>query len=137
LLGRPKRIVPFIRHHGTYADDLNDNNVAMFEFDKTLAILTSNALQPADVPQRSFEVIGTKGSAILSPLEPPALQMELVDAAGPYRKGLQTVSLPTYNRYEADFAELAAALRGQRKLSVSPDEELLVQECLLRACDML
>ena len=49
----------------------------------------------------------------------------------------QKVTLPTYQRYEADFAELAAAVRGERPLSVSLDDELLVAETVLRVSDML
>ena len=70
-------------------------------------------------------------------IEPPALQIDLVEPAGPYRKGVQTVSLPSYKRFEVDFAELAAAVRGERKLNVTLDEEVAVQETLLKACGML
>jgi len=137
LLGQPKSVHPTLRRQGNYEDNLKDNNVVVFEFDRALAVLTDTALQPTNAPERSFEVVGSKGSALLRPIEPPVLEIELVEAAGPYRKGLQAVALPVYKRYEADFAELAGAVRGQRSLSVSPEEELLVQECLLRACDML
>jgi len=137
LLGRPKSVQPTLRRHGRHDDDLKDSNVVVFEFGRALAVLTDTALQPTNTPERSFEVVGTKGSARLRPIEPPGLEIELIEAAGSYRKGLQTVTLPVYRRYEADFVELAAAVRGERPLSVPLDEELLVQESLLRACDML
>ena len=50
---------------------------------------------------------------------------------------MQQVPLPAYRRYEADFTELAAAVRGERALSVSLDEESLVAETVLRVSDML
>ena len=62
--------------------------------------------------------------------------LDLTRAAGPYKAGSQTVPLPAYERYIGDLAELAAAVRGEKSLSVTLDEELLVQEWLLRACEM-
>ena len=137
LMGRPKSIQPTLRHHGKHDDDLKDNNVVVFEFDRALAVLTDTALQPTKAPERSFEVVGTRGSAMLRSIEPPVFSIELSEAAGSYRKGLQTVPLPDYRRYEGDFVELAAAVRGERALTAALDEELLVQECLLRASGML
>ena len=40
-------------------------------------------------------------------------------------------------RYQGDFAELAAAVCGEKSLSVSLDEESVVAETLLRASGML
>jgi predicted dehydrogenase len=137
LLGKPKTVTPFVRHHGKFNDTLKDNNVAVLEYDRALATITNTALQPGGAPPRSFEVLGTNGTATLAPIEAPGLAMDLANAAGPYKKGRQGVPLPAYRRYEADFAELAAAVRGERALSVSLDDELLVAETILRASDML
>jgi len=41
----------------------------------------------------------------------------------------------TYSRYEADFVELAAAVRGERSLSLSLADELLIHETVLKAGD--
>lgn len=136
LLGRPKTVTPFMRHHGAFADKLNDNNAAVLEFDRALAVLTNSTLQSVTTPARSFEVLGTNGSAVLQPIEPPGLKFEFAQAAGPYAAGGQTVPLK-YQRYEGDFAELAAAVRGERALAVDLDTELLVQETLLRVCGMI
>jgi predicted dehydrogenase len=137
LLGKPKSVVPFVRHHGKFEDSLKDNNVALLEFDHATATILNTALHAAGTPSRSFEVLGTNGTALLQPIEPPTLTLDMVAAAGPYQKGLQPVPMPAYARYEGDFAELAAAVRGEKSLSVSLDEELLVAETLLRASGML
>jgi predicted dehydrogenase len=137
LLGRPNSVTPFVRHHGQFDDSLKDNNVAVLEYERATVVLINTALQPGATPQRSFEVLGTNGTATLQPIEPPGLTIELAKAAGPYQRGAQIVPLPAYRRYEADFAELAAAVRGERPLSVTLDAELLVAETVLRASDML
>jgi predicted dehydrogenase len=137
LLGKPQKVTAFLHRHGQATDQLNDNNVAVLEYDKAQAVITNTALQRTETPQRSFEVLGSNGSALLSPIEPPELQFEFVKAAGPYHKGTQIVGLPEYRRHAADFAALAAAVRGQSALSVTPEEELAVQETLLKACGMM
>lgn len=81
-----------------------------------------------------FEVIGSNGTATLGPIEPPVLEFDLADAAGPYKKGRQTVPLPKYERYAPEFAELADAVRKSRALNVTAEEDLRVQEWLVRAC---
>jgi len=136
LLGKPKSVTPFIRHHGKFDDPLNDNNVAVLEFERAMVTIFNTALHAGSVPQRSFVVLGTKGSAILQPIEPPTLTIELSEAAGPYKKGAQSVPMPAHQRYVADFVELAAAVRGEKALSVSLDEELLVAETILKVSGM-
>ncbi|HKQ38635.1 MAG TPA: Gfo/Idh/MocA family oxidoreductase [Verrucomicrobiae bacterium] len=132
LLGRPKSVKPFLQRRGN--DALSDNNVAVFEFDKALAIVTNSVLQPNANAHRAFEVAGSNGTAVLGPIEPPTLTIDLAKAAGPYRAGTQTVALPPYQRYVRDFADFAAAVRGDKSLPTSLDQELLVQEWLLKAC---
>ena len=93
-------------------------------------------LESPKSPVRSFEVLGTLGTASIRPIEPPGLELELLKAQGPYQAGLQSVPMPQYQRYIEDFAEFARAIRGDKPLGVSLDEELLVQETLLRASGM-
>jgi predicted dehydrogenase len=83
LLGRPKAVRPFLRHHGRFDDSLQDNNVAVLEYERATALLCNTALQSGGTPARSFEVLGTKGTAGLQPIEPPGLVMDLGEAAGP------------------------------------------------------
>ena len=137
LLGKPKGVVSKLRQRGPAADTLKDNNVAVFEFERALGIVTNSTWQPNAHAHRSFEVLGDRSTAVLRPIEPPTLVLDLTRAAGPYKAGSQTVQLPDYQRYVGDFVELAAAVRGEKLLSVTLDEELLVQEWLLRACEMM
>ena len=137
LLGAPTKVTPFLRHHGAAADTLADNTVAVLEFPKALAIVTSAPLQPDAGPQRFFEVLGTNGTARVQPLEPPALTLVLAQAAGPYAAGRQDVKLPPYHRYVDEFAELVKAIREDQPLPIPVEEDLRVQETLLRACGML
>ena len=73
----------------------------------------------------------------MQPIEPPTLTFDLAKAAGPYKTGAQPIELPAYRRYLPELAELAASIRSGQPLSVSLETELVVQETLLRACEML
>jgi predicted dehydrogenase len=137
LLGKPRSVTPFLRRHGRSDDTLKDNNIAVLEYERATAVLCNTALHRSGTPARSFEVLGTNGTAALQPIEPPTLAIDLAEASGPYQKGLQKPPLPPYQRYVGDLIELAAAARGERPLSVSLEDELLVAETLLRVSEML
>jgi predicted dehydrogenase len=136
LLGRPTAVTPFLSRHGPHEDALRDNNLAVLEYPRARAVLINTALQSGGSPPRTFEVQGSNGTATLSPIEPGRLVIDLAKSAGPYRKGSQEVPLPAYKRYVDDFVELAAAVRGERKLLVGLEEELLIAESILRASGM-
>ncbi|MFN7924413.1 MAG: Gfo/Idh/MocA family oxidoreductase [Bryobacteraceae bacterium] len=133
LLGRPQKVTPFLHRQGSIPDALNDNTVAVLEYPRAMAVIQSSTLQPGASGHRSFEVLGTNGTAMVRPIEPATLEIDLAKAAGPYKQGRQTIPLPPYKRYVDDLVELAAAVRGEKKLSVSLDEEMLVEEVVLAA----
>lgn len=133
LLGRPTAVTSFLKKHGAGADTLADNAVAVLEYPRALAVVFDSTLQPSAFPHRLFEVQGSAGTGILKPIEPPALLLDLAGPAGPYREGSQAVPLPAYRRFVADFAELAAAVRGERPLATTFDEDLAVHETVIRA----
>lgn len=134
LLGRPTQVTPHLQRRG--GDNLADNCVAVLQFPKAQAIVTNAVLQPNAGPHRFLEILGTNGVARVQPIEPPGFTLDLAKAAGPYPAGLHKVELPAYRRYVDEFAELAAAIRGNKPLGIAPATELLVQETLLRASGM-
>ncbi len=136
LLGKPKAVTPFVARHGRFDDTLRDNNLAVLDYARARAVIFNTALQAGGAPQRSFEVLGTKGTATLTPIEPGRLTLDLTEAAGPYKKGAQEIPLPPYRRYVDDLIELAAAVRGGKPLLTPLDDELLVAETILRASGM-
>jgi predicted dehydrogenase len=146
LMGRPARVTPFLRHdHRELDDGLADNTVAVLEWERAIGTVATASMHFPDparrgnagaLPYRALELYGTRGAAVVRPIEGPAtLHVDLTVAAGPYRAGPQTQTF-AYTRYVDDFAELAAAVRGERSLRVRPEEDLLVEETLLRASGM-
>jgi len=137
LMGRPLKVTSTLKHHGSFEDTLMDNTVAVLEWESALGVLTSATLQPGAGPHRSLEILGSNGTAVVRPIEAPVLQIDLAKPAGPYQAKSQQVPLPAYERYVDDFAELAVAIRARKPLSVSLNEELLIQETLLHSSEML
>jgi len=137
LMGRPLKVTSTLKRHGPFDDSLMDNTVAILEWEGALGVITSATLQPGAGPHRSLEILGSNGTAVVRPIEGPALQIDLVKPAGPYQSKSQQVSLPAYRRYVDDFVELATAIRSRKSLSVSSSQELAIQETLLRASEML
>jgi predicted dehydrogenase len=134
LLGRPKAVKSWLRHDTSVPDKLADNNLAVFEYDHALAVLTQAAKMAGAGEHRSFEILGTNGTFLVHPeSSPPRMQIHLRKAEGPYKAGSQQINLPPQPRFIADFAELARALKTGQPLKHSYDHELLLQETLLRA----
>lgn len=132
LMGRPERVTPFLRRDGPANDGLQDNTLAVFEWQRAMGSYATASMHPRHSQYRALEFAGTLGTAVVRPLEPPSLIMDVSAAVGPYKAGPQTLSYQ-YTRYVADFEELAAVVRGERKLTITGETELLVQETLLRA----
>jgi len=145
LMGRPERVTPYLRHDYAELDDgLADNTMAVFQWRSAIGTVATASMHHRQsdgrgnagaLPYRALEFYGTKGAAVVRPIEPPTLQVDLAASAGPYKPGSQTQSF-SYSRYIEDFVELAAAVRGERKLRVTAAEDLIVQETLLRASGM-
>jgi predicted dehydrogenase len=134
LLGRPKAVKSWLRHDTKVADNLADNNLAVFEYDSALAVVTQSAQMSGAGDHRSFEILGTDGSFVLTPeSNPPRMRVNVRTARGPYKAGWQEIVLPPQPRFIADFKELSRALKSGQPLKHSYDHELLLQETLLRA----
>jgi predicted dehydrogenase len=136
LMGRPQKVSPFLRSDGGFGDKMNDNTLAVLEWRDALGVVNGAAMRPNPFLHRSIEVAGTNGTAILAPIEPPALTIDLAKPAGPYKAGRNAVRLAAYVRHEGEFQELADSIVNRKPLSVTLDEDLAVQETLLRASEM-
>jgi predicted dehydrogenase len=134
LLGAPVKVTPTLKKLGS--DGLADDTVAVFEFPRALGIIQTASVEPGAGRRRSFEIFGSNGSAVVRPIEPATLEVDLAKAAGPYRAGPQMVELPPYKRYVADLVEFAEAIRGIRPIAVRLEDEIAVQQALLAASGM-
>jgi predicted dehydrogenase len=132
LSGRPDAVRPWLRHDTSVSDAVKDNTLAVLEYPKSLAVVISSNRDA--VSHRSFEVIGTDGSILVDPMEAAiTVRIQLREARGPYKKGVQEVKFPPQPRFVKDFEELARSIKSVTPLKYSYDHELHLHETLLRA----
>jgi hypothetical protein len=81
LMGRPLKVTSTLKRHGPFEDSLMDNTVAILEWESALGVITSATLQPGAGPHRSLEILGSNGTAVVRPIEAPALQIDLAKPA--------------------------------------------------------
>jgi predicted dehydrogenase len=132
VLGKPDRVTPYIRR--TRDDALNDNQLAVFEYPKTIATIHSALVEVEGERRRQFSVSGDQGTIDIRPLEPPKMVMVLSRSRGEFKKGAQEVPFPPVTgRYDGDLADLAKVIRGEKELEFGPAHDLAVHEAILRA----
>jgi predicted dehydrogenase len=136
LLGKPRKVTGWLRHDGPIDDGLADNTLAVLEFEKAVGEVYVAAMQPHGNAYRTFQILGTTGTATVSPFAPDGSLM--VDMAGDPAARAVPLSIPKWRGpYEPDFTELAGFIRKGESLRYTPEHDLAVQETLLRACGVL
>lgn len=134
LFGRPNEVHSFLRHDTSIADALADNTLAVMEFDKALAVISTAARMPNSGAHRSFELIGTGGSFFIQPISGErTMRVNMRQARGPYREGWQEIKFRPHLYDVEEFKDFARAIGAGEPLKYSYDHELLVHETLLRA----
>jgi predicted dehydrogenase len=128
LAGPPERV----HAHGRKgADGRAENQLAVFEYPGFCATIRSQITDPFGSARRSFSVAGTKGFLDIRPLEPPQAVL------GIEGEGAKPQSFPPAGgRYDAEFLDLAAAIRGEKALPFDAAHDLAVHEAVLRASGM-
>jgi len=137
VLGGPVKVTPYSRKTQSPKDELVDNQLAVFEYEKATATIRSALVEVEGFQRRQFVVCGDKGTVDICPLEPPKLKLALEDGRGGYKEGYQEVQLPPMpGRYDEQLAEFARIVRGQKEPDFSPTHDIAVHESLLRACEI-
>ena len=136
LLGRPHRVTPFARQQSAEFPWYRDNTAAVLEYPGALAVVESVAAEVNPQPARRLEVYGTRGSAVLEPLEPPRLRLCLDGARDGYAAGWQEVEVPRRPRYVESLRAFLATIHGAQPPDRSFAHELAVQETILAAAGL-
>lgn len=132
LLGPPAKVTAFSRP--TRDDGLADSQLAVLEYPKTLVTLRSNHADPDGFTRRAFEVVGTKGSVRIAPLETGKLTLTLSQKNADFDKGSHALALKLpAGRYDGEFVHLARAIRGEEPFGWSAEHDIAVHETALKA----
>ena len=136
LLGRPHRVTPFARQHSAEYPWYRDNTAAVLEYPSALAVVESVAAEVDSTASRRLEVYGTRGSAILEPLEPPGLRLCLDADRDGFAAGWQEVAVEKRPRYVESLRAFIATIRGEQPADRTFAHELAVQETILAAAGL-
>ena len=134
LWGRPTKVTSFLRHDTSEPDDLKDNTLAVLEYEKSMALISTAAKMANASVHRSFELIGTDGSFFIQPIAGHrTMRVNMAKPRGPYKNGWQSIQLSPHPFDKYEFDDLANAIRTGEPLQYSYDHEVFLHETLLRA----
>ena len=133
VLGVPQQITPFRQHASKIDDSLLDNMLAVFTYPRAIASVKSSAMEVEGFARRHFVVCGTEGTFHIQPLDAPSARFALSKARGKYTAGYQQVDFGDYPRYEADAADMAKIVRGEKDADFSYEHDYQVQKSVLLA----
>ncbi len=135
LLGKPKRVVSFLKQSGLDGVEAADNNLAILEYDKALARVFVSSVEVNGWGRRQFVVTGSKGTMNIHPMERP-LTVSWSDtdiADNPYfdRKTELTFEDNSLNgRYDEMLQDLYGYVLGEKENPFSYAHDYAVQEVL-------
>ena len=142
-LGRPNRVVPFLKSAPGYPESIRNNCMAVLEYPHALVTLRACSKDADSTPGRSMKIAGSKGTIKFSPLErfdgkPVEIALTLREDSGSFPAGEHTLRFPPQrDRYEEQLRELAEVIRGRKKASYSYEHDDLVHEVTLAAANYI
>ncbi|MDA2926391.1 Gfo/Idh/MocA family oxidoreductase [Acidobacteria bacterium AH-259-G07] len=133
LLGEPARVSSVLRHSDPAEDELEDDVLAMLEFEPAVAVVKSHTRDG----NRYFYVFGQEGSIQIDSPDRPQVRLALSAPHGEFGPGVHQVPLGPSQRYLPDLDDLAGAIRENRWVEFfTPEHDLAVQHALLTACGL-
>jgi len=132
ILGKPNSVTAL--SSPTREDGCPDNQLAVLQYPRATATIRCNHADPFGGPRRRFSIAGTLGAIEIVPLESGNLTLSLSLPYDTYSKGSQKLRLDVpKDRYQGEFADLAAVIRGEKNLAWTAAHDIAVHETTLRA----
>ena len=135
MLGEPKKITAFLKRTGLDDVDLEDNNLAVLEYDKALARIYVSSVEVNGYGRRQLVVAGSKGTVNICPLEQPTI-MTYADTGmqgGTYAdvKTIIPFELDARGgRYDEMMKDFYAYIQGSKQNPFTYEHDYLVQKVL-------
>jgi predicted dehydrogenase len=134
MLGEPKKVVSFLKHTGLDSVDLEDNNLAVLEYDKALARIFVSSVEVNGYGRRQLVVAGSKGTINICPMESPTT-MTYADTAmqgATYADVKNTITgmSPVGSRYHEMMQDFYAYIVGEKQNPFTYEHDYTVQKVL-------
>ena len=135
ILGEPKKVTSFLKHTGLDGIDLEDNNLAVLEYEKALARIYVSSVEINGWGRRQLVVSGSRGTVNIVPLENDC-HMTYADteiSTYPYedmKKVVDIQDVPKNCRYDDMMQDFYAYIKGTKQNPFSYEHDYLVQKVL-------
>ena len=135
MLGEPKKITSFLKHTGLNGIDLEDNNLAVLEYDKALARIFVSSVEVNGYGRRQLVVSGSRGTVNICPLE-KGLCMTYADTAmNGYTYNDCKIIVPIedntrFGRYDDMMRDFYSYIKGEKQNPFTYEHDYTVQKVL-------
>ena len=135
MMGEPKKMTSFLKHTGLDGVDVEDNNLAVLEYDKALARIFVSSVEVNGFGRRQLVVSGSKGTVNICPLERPITMTysdtSIADKIYEDRKIVIPFEDHTADgRYDEMMQDLHAYIMGTKQNPFTYEHDYLVQKVL-------
>ena len=142
MLGRPTRVIPFLKTVPGWQACNQNNCTAILEYDSALATFKATSHAIDGQKHRRLKIIGTKGAIELCPVEvfnaPWEMEMILAEGNAEYSAGRHIVKFdPVADRYEAHIRNFGNMINGTVLPQYSYLHDYIVHETTLKACGVI
>ena len=137
ILGKPERVMSFLKQTGLDGVDFPDNCLAVLEYEKALARIFVSSVEVNGFGRRQLMVSGSKGTVNICPLERPITMSysdtSIANATYEDRKILLPFEDHTATgRYDEMMQDFYAYVTGKKQNPFTYEHDYAVQEVLSR-----
>lgn len=135
MMGEPKSVTSFLKHTGLDEVDVEDNNLAVLEYDKALARIYVSSVEVNGWGRRQLMVSGSKGTINIMPIENDC-HMTYADteiSTQPYedmKSVIDVKDIPKDSRYDEMIQDFYAYIEGTKENPFTYEHDYLVQKVL-------
>ena len=132
MLGEPKNVSAFLQRTGLDGVDVEDNNLAVLEYENALARIVVSSVEVNGYGRRQLVVAGSKGTVSICPLENP-VKMTYVDtsiAKSPWEGHCVEVPLEVPGRYDQMLQDFYDYIMKTKENPFTYEHDYLVQKVL-------
>ena len=135
ILGKPEKVHSFLKRSGLDGVDVEDNNLAVLEYEKALARVFVSSVEVNGWGRRQLVVSGSRGTMNIMPLENAitATYSDLTITNQPYedvKNLLDIEDIPKDCRYDEMMCDFYAYIMGEKENPFTYEHEFAVQEVL-------
>lgn len=135
ILGEPKKVTAFLKRTGLDNVDLEDNNLAVLEYEKALARVFVSSVEVNGFGRRQLMVSGSKGTINICPLERPITMTysdtTIADRTYEDRKIILPFEDNTASgRYDDMMRDFHSYITGTKENPFTYEHDYLVQKVL-------